>query len=160
MGSLIKRAGSEILVRVSSPSDKQSRPPAPAGEADPAPRPTRRVFTPAYKLAMVAEYENAPNGEKGAILRREGLYSSHIVEWTRARGSGALADGPAESPTLGKRTKKTAEQVELEKLRRRNEKLESDLRKTRMALDIMGKAHALLEELSESAANDEPPKTS
>jgi hypothetical protein len=56
--------------------------------------------------------------------------------------------------------KRTAEQVELEKLRRRNEKLESDLKKTRMALDIMGKAHALLEELSESVANDEPPRTS
>jgi hypothetical protein len=90
-GSLIKRAGSEILVHVPTPSDKQSEPPAPAGEADPAPRPTRRVFTPAYKLAMVAEYENAPNGEKGAILRREGLYSSHIVEWTRARDAGVLS---------------------------------------------------------------------
>jgi hypothetical protein len=48
----------------------------------------------------------------------------------------------------------------LEKLRRRNEKLESDLKKTRMALDIMGKAHALLDELSESAENDEPPTRS
>jgi hypothetical protein len=76
VGSLIRRAGSEILVRVSSPSDKQSD--VPAGGSDPAPRPTRRVFTSAYKLATVAEYENAPNGEKGAVLRREGLYSSHI----------------------------------------------------------------------------------
>jgi transposase len=48
----------------------------------------------------------------------------------------------------------------LEKLRRRNTELVADLRKTRMALDIMGKAHALLAELSESAENDEPPKTS
>jgi hypothetical protein len=108
---------------------------------------------------MVAEYENAPNGEKGAILRREGLYSSHIIEWTRARDAGALTGGPAESAPV-KRAKRTAEQVELEKLRRRNEKLESDLKKTRMALDIMGKAHALLDELSESAENDEPPTRS
>jgi hypothetical protein len=50
------------------------------------------VFTPADKLATVAEYENAPNGEKGAILRREGLYSSHIVEWTRARDAGVVGD--------------------------------------------------------------------
>jgi hypothetical protein len=48
------------------------------------------VFTSEYKLGMVAEYENAPSGEKGAILRREGLYSSHIVEWTRARDAGRL----------------------------------------------------------------------
>jgi hypothetical protein len=60
-------------VHVPTPSDKQ--PSVPAGGSDPAPRPTRRVFTPAYKRAMVAEYENAPNGEKRAILRREGLYS-------------------------------------------------------------------------------------
>ena len=153
-------------MRVSTPSDKQSESsdPAggrtPAGAADPAPRPTRRVFSPEYKLAMVAEYENAANGEKGAVLRREGLYSSHIIEWTRARDAGALTGGSAESAAPVKRAKRSAEQVELEKLRRRNEKLESDLKKTRMALDIMGKAHALLAELSESAENDEPPTKS
>jgi transposase len=152
-------------VRVPTPSDKQSESPDPAGRrtpasgADPATRPTRRSFSPEYKLAIVAEYENAANGEKGAILRREGLYSSHIIEWTRARDAGALTGGPAESVPV-KRVKRSAEQVELEKLRRQNEKLESDLKKTRMALDIMGKAHALLEELSESAANDEPPTKS
>jgi hypothetical protein len=70
-----------------------------------------------------------------------------------------LTGGPAESAPV-QRAKRTAEQVELEKLRRRNEKLESDLKKTRMALDIMGKAHALLDELSESAENDEPPTRS
>src|SRR6266550_795083 len=114
------------------PDDKQLRssapPPRPPGEpADPAPRPSRRAFSPEYKLAIVAEYENAPNGEKGAVLRREGLYSSHIIEWARARDAGALIGGPAESVTPAKRVKKTAEQVELEKLRRRNAKLESDL---------------------------------
>jgi transposase-like protein len=118
------------------------------------------VFSPEYKLAIVTEYENAPNGEKGAILRREGLYSSHVIEWTRARDAGALTNGPVDPATPSKRPKKTAEQVELEKLRRRNAKLEADLTKTRLALDIMGKAHALLEELSESAENDEPPTTS
>jgi transposase-like protein len=119
------------------------------------------VFSPEYKLAIVTEYECAPNGEKGAILRREGLYSSHVIEWTRARDAGTLsADGPADPATPSKRPKKSAEQIELEKLRRRNAQLEADLTKTRLALDIMGKAHALLEELSESADNDGPPTTS
>jgi transposase-like protein len=118
------------------------------------------VFSPDYKLAIVAEYENAPNGEKGAILRREGLYSSHVIEWTRARDTGILTTQPADPGTPPRRPKKTAEQVELEKLRRRNAKLEADLTKTRLALGIMGKAHALLEELSESAERDEPPTTS
>jgi transposase len=145
-------------VRVSTPSDDQPRPSTPT--ADPAPRPSRRAFTPDYKLAIVTEYENAPNGEKGAILRREGLYSSHIIEWTRARDTGTLTTGPADPATPTKRPKKTAEQIELEKLRRRNAQLEADLTKTRLALDIMGKAHALLEELSESAATEQPPTTS
>jgi transposase-like protein len=118
------------------------------------------VFSPEYKLAIVTEYENAPNGEKGAILRREGLYSSHVIEWTRARDAGVLTDSPTDPAAPSKRPKKSAEQIELEKLRRRNAKLEADLTKTRLALDIMGKAHALLEELSESAENDEPPRTS
>jgi transposase-like protein len=145
-------------VHVSTPSDDQPTRPTPA--ADPAPRPTRRAFSPDYKLAIVTEYENAPNGEKGAILRREGLYSSHVIEWTRARDAGTLTGEPADTTAPPKRPKKSAEQIELETLRRRNAKLEADLTKTRLALDIMGKAHALLEELSESADNTDPPTTS
>jgi transposase len=146
-------------VSVSTSSGK--RPPS-AG--DPAPKPSRRAFSPAYKLAMVAAYESAANGEKGALLRREGLYSSHIIEWSRARDAGLLGkpDGSetgSPAATAG-RSKKSSEQLELEKLRRQNEKLQADLKKTRMALDIMGKAHALLEELSESADDQNPPRKS
>ena len=147
-------------MHVSTSSDKPARPTRPADQTDPAPRPSRRVFGPEYKLAIVTEYENAPNGEKGAILRREGLYSSHVIEWTRARDAGVLTGRPTDPAASAKRPKKSAEQTELEKLRRRNAQLEADLTKTRLALDIMGKAHALLEELSESTENDEPPTTS
>lgn len=140
---------------VSTSSDRPARSPGPD---DPAPRPSRRTFSAEYKLAIVTEYENAANGEKGAILRREGLYSSHIIEWARARDAGGPA-GPGGGPAAG-RPKKSAEQVEVEKLRRQNEKLTSELARTRMALDIMGKARALLEELSESAERDDPPTRS
>ena len=58
---------------------------------DPAPRPVRRSFTAVYRLTIVAEYEAAPRGEKGAVVRREGLYHSHIKEWTAARDAGARA---------------------------------------------------------------------
>jgi Xaa-Pro aminopeptidase len=105
---------------------------------------------------IVAEYENAPNGEKGAILRREGLYSSHVIEWTRARDAGAL-EGVADSRQSEKRPKRSVEAAELERLRARNAKLEAELKNTRTALDIMGKAHALLEQLSESADDQQPP---
>jgi transposase len=73
-------------VHVSTPSDEQSpRPTAgerapPAGEPDRARARRGRAFTPEYKVTMVAEYDNAPNGQKGVIPRREGLHSSHIIE--------------------------------------------------------------------------------
>ena len=60
---------------------------------------------------MIEEYENAPNGEKGAILRREGLYSSHIIEWTRARDAGRLGE-PAESAAPAARARRSAEQID------------------------------------------------
>ena len=61
-------------------------------------QPKRRTFTAEYKLAMVVEYDAATEpGAKGALLRREGLYSSHIIEWRRARDAGALA-GVADKP--------------------------------------------------------------
>jgi transposase len=92
------------------------------------------------------------------------LYSSHIIEWTRARDAGLLGkpdgwESGSRAPAAD-RSKKSSEQLELEKLRRQNEKLQADLKKTRMALDIMGKAHALLEELSESADDQNPPRKS
>lgn len=118
-------------------------------QPDPAARPRRRTFTAEYKLGIVAEYDAADRDGRGALLRREGLYTSHISEWRKQRDRGTLTGPPA-------RKRKSAEQVELDKLRRRNEKLEAELAKTKLALEITGKAHALLELLSESA--DEQPK--
>lgn len=135
---------------------ESSSPSGPRSAEGPSPRPVRRSFSPEYKLAIVMEYDNAPNGEKGAILRREGLYSSHVIEWTRARDAGAL-ERTADSRWPEKQPKRSAEAAELERLRVRNAKLEAELKKTRTALDIMGKAHALLEQLSESADDQEPP---
>ena len=124
------------------------------------------MFTPEYKLAMVAEYDRACTpGERGGLLRREGLYHSHIIEWRKARDAGTLVARPAagrpepspdkendeRSVPARRRGLATAEQAEVQRLRRQNEKLARDLARTQTALDIMGKAHALLELLSESA---------
>jgi hypothetical protein len=59
-------------------------------------RARRRTFTAKYKLEVLAAYDAAEPGEKGAILHREGSYSSHIVDWRRARGAGRA--GPAAGP--------------------------------------------------------------
>jgi transposase len=113
----------------------------------------RRSFTAEYKLRIVAEYDAcAGDGDKGALLRREGLYSSHVVEWRRARDAAAAAGlgGP-------RRTKTNPDAVALEKAKKRIERLEADLAKHRLALDIAGKAHALLEMLAESATDESGP---
>jgi transposase-like protein len=123
-------------------------------DEDPAARPRRRSFTAEYKLWVLEEYDRLEPGAKGALLRREGLYSSHLVEWRRARDAGALQALAAR----GGRRKKTAEAVEVERLRRQNEQLRAELARTKTALEIVGKAHALLEQLSESADTERRPK--
>ena len=121
----------------------------PMEETDPAARPKRRTFTAADKLAHLDAYDALAKGsdERGAYLRREGLYSSHMSEWRKQRDSGALA-GPTPK---GRKVKRSAEQVELDRLRRRNARLEVELERTQTALEITGKVHALLESISESA---------
>jgi len=105
-------------------------------------RPKRRTFTAEYKAEILAEYDAADRGERGEILRREGLYSSHIVEWRKAAEAGAAS-------ALGPKARDHRDR-EIEQLRVRAEKAEAELAKTKAALDLVGKAHALLETLSES----------
>jgi transposase len=122
---------------------------------DPPERPDRakrRRFSAEYKLAMVAAYEACTgDGDKGALLRREGLYSSHIVEWRRVRDHAATTGLAAPQ-----RAKASPERAALVKANKRIERLEAELEKHRLALDIAGKAHALLEMLAESATDDTP----
>ena len=61
-------------------------------------RPKRRVFTAEYKARILDEYDTADRGERGAILRREHLYSSHITEWRKAAEAGATAAGVKVTP--------------------------------------------------------------
>ncbi|MFF3159408.1 transposase, partial [Streptomyces sp. NPDC057910] len=93
--------------------------------------PKRRSFTAEYKLRIVEEYERLTEpGAKGALLRREGLYHSHIIDWRTARDAGALdalaarPAGPAGPPG------KTAAQKENDKLQAENERLAAELAKS------------------------------
>jgi transposase len=121
-------------------------------------RPKRRTFTAAYKARILAEYDALPDGSpgRGELMRRERLYHSHIEHWRTQQEKGTL---PA---TSGKPAPKSAEAEELARLRAenkelksRNGRLESELGKTRTALDIAGKAFALLEDISRSADSGE-----
>ena len=123
-----------------------------SGKGPRAGQPKRRAFTAAYKARILQEYDQLQTGrERGALLRREGLYSSHIDGWRKSRDAAAangLADKPAGRPG------RSAEAVENERLRKENEKLTAELTRTKAALEVVGKAHALLELLSESADSD------
>jgi transposase len=107
----------------------------------------RRTFTAAYKQEVLAAYEAAADGEKGAILRREGLYSSLISEWRRARDAGALAGlkAPRGRPASDPRD------AQIARLRKENAKLEQELAKARFVVDVQSKLQALLETISEGA---------
>jgi transposase len=117
-------------------------------DIDLAASPRRRSFTADYKAEIFVEYDAHRKGSeaRGSILRREGLYSSHISEWRKRAKVGAWEG-------LARESKKrcSVEEIELEKLRRQNELLSSELVKTQTTLEITGKVHALLEQLSESA---------
>ena len=110
-------------------------------------RARRRTFTAKYKLETLAAYEAAPEGEKGALLRREGLYSSHIDYWRRARDAGALAGLAV--PRGRKRRDPQAERIA--RLEKEKQQLEQELAKARFVVDVQAKLHALLETISESA---------
>jgi transposase len=116
-------------------------------------RARRRTFTAQYKLDIVAAYDAAPDGEKGAVLRREGLYSSHIVEWRRARDSGALA-GLAR--TRG-RPAADPRDAQIARLNREKRQLEQELAKARFVVDVQAKLHALWETISEGADTEPGP---
>ena len=120
-------------------------------------RPVRRTFTGAYKLRIVEEYFSlTEHGARGALLRREGLYQSHVEKWRRALGRGTLASTPerAVNAPAGQAVVPSAAE---RRLLAENARLESELAKTKAVLAVVGKAHALLEILSESA-EEQPPR--
>jgi transposase len=119
---------------------------ASAGSPDPelVDRPKRRRFSAEYKLAIVREADACTQpGEIGALLRREGLYSSHLVEWRRARDAGALE--ALERPR-GRR-KPDPRDARIAELERRARRAEAELDKARRVIEIQGNVSALLEQM-------------
>jgi transposase len=103
----------------------------------------RRIYTAEYKLRILQETDTCSEGQIGAILQREGLYSSHLTTWRRQRQAGQLA-----ALTDNKRGRKPAPvnplNAEVERLRRENERLSQRLQQAELIIGIPKKACAIL----------------
>ena len=108
-------------------------------------RPSRRRFTAEYKLRVLREADACSRGEIGALLRREGLYSSILSEWRKQREAGSLE--ALERP----RGRRPVDPLEAENaaLRRRAERAEAELEKARKVIEVQGNVSALLGQLLE-----------
>lgn len=121
---------------------------APEGVPDPelVERPKRRRYSAEYKLRILREAEACSRpGEIGALLRREGLYTSHLTYWRKQRDEGALkglSRPRGRKPADGR-------DAEIAELRRRLDRAEGELEKARKVIEVQGNVSALLGELLE-----------
>src|SRR5262249_51451145 len=115
------------MVMTSVVSGRHAEPVTEPPEPEVPERATRRTYSAQYKLRILAEYERRDRDGRGALLRREGLYSSLIAEWRKQRDQGALqalGASPGRPPS-------DARAQEISKLRRENARLQTDLAKAR-----------------------------
>jgi hypothetical protein len=105
-------------------------------------RPRRRTFTAEYKLSVLSELDGCTEpGEAGAVLRREGLYSSHISEWRKKRAAGELQGLAPRKRGRRSRNPLAAENARLE---RETARLQEELRKARLIIDVQKKLSEIL----------------
>jgi transposase len=107
-----------------------------------------RSYSARYKAEILAEYETLDRESKGALLRREGLYTSLISEWRKQRDRGALQAlaKPSGRPPIDPVERDNA------RLRRENQRLAAELDKARKVIEVQGKLSALLEQLATDSA--------
>jgi transposase len=113
------------------------------------PRATNRRFSAAYKQRILTEYDTLSKLEKGALLRREGLYSSLLANWRAQRDAGGAAAlaRPTGRPTADARDKQIA------KLEAENARLATELDKARTVIEVQGKLSALLDQFAAGSAS-------
>jgi transposase-like protein len=117
-------------------------------------KPDRRRFTADYKLRVLQEADRCTqSGELGALLRREGLYSSHLANWRQLRDEGTLS-GLAK-PRGRKPAANAALVAENERLKRHNERLEAKLRQAETIIEVQKKLSEILSIQLPPADNNE-----
>ena len=125
---------------------------APQDSEVPERSPGRRQFSAKYKAKILAEYASLDRSDRGALLRREGFYSSLIINWRRQQ-----EEGPEALARPAGRQKADPRDREIARLKAKVERLTGDLDKSRQVVEIQGKLSALLEQLAtdSSAENGE-----
>jgi transposase len=139
---------------VAGGSDMPARP-EPRPDPEVPERAQQRRYSAAYKVQFLSEYEGLDRAGKGALLRREGLYSSLVSEWRKQRDQGALtalAQKPGRPPA-------DPRDREVARLRKEKERLEGELDKARKVNEIQVKLSALLEGLAAEGAQGEGERT-
>ena len=128
----------------SSISSSNGSEPVVQPEPEVVPKATRRSFSAAYKLRIVEEADQCTErGQIGALLRREGLYSSQLATWRRLRDEGGLQ---ALAPkTRGRKASQDAREVEIDALRRENERLHKHLQQAELIIGAQKKVAAAFE---------------
>ena len=101
----------------------------------------RRRFTAEYKASVLREYEATPKGERGALLRREGLYSSHISKWQEDRNA---AQRQALEPRKRGPKPKPQPDPEVAALRRQVARLEHQLQRAQKVIEVQKKISEIL----------------
>ncbi len=107
-------------------------------------KPARRRFSAEYKLRILAEADRCTElGQIGEVLRREGLYSSHLTNWRKQRDEGVLAGlTPKRRGRKAKRKNPLADEVA--QLQRKNRHLEEKLRQAELIIDVQKKVSEML----------------
>ena len=107
------------------------------------PKLDRRKFDAEYKRRILREADECDSGGIGALLRREGLYSSHLVRWRAERARGEMS-GLMPRTRGRKPDPEATAQIEIARLKRENERLSKDLEQARALIDLQKKLADLL----------------
>ena len=143
------------MTTTSNPLDERAQTGAIDDSTDPDPEVPERArgprrYSASYKARILAEYERLDKAAKGALLRREGLYTSLISEWRKQRDRGALK---AFAKPAGRQPADPRDQ-QVARLRRENQRLQAELAKARKVIEVQGKLSALLEQLATDSVTE------
>jgi transposase len=143
------------VTATSNPLDERAQTGAMDNSTDPDPEVPERVrgprrYSASYKARILEEYERLDKAAKGALLRREGLYTSLISEWRKQRDRGALQ---AFARPAGRQPADPRDQ-QVARLRKENQRLQAELAKARKVIEVQGKLSALLEQLATDSVTE------